>query len=128
MFCEKLSPDYAAIREFCDDGDIKATAKATFTWLNKEETYANGKAYFQTREKLNKLGNHFAILNSISMAKKLLPAKVQAKVVKSNKEKFEQKLSSLFRAVNADEFEGNAVECNALLNKFRSLGFTFKSE
>ena len=80
MFCEKLSPDYAAIREFCDDGDIKGTKKAAFLWLNKEETYANKKAYFHNDvKKPNKFGNHFATLNLISMAKKLLLANVQQK-------------------------------------------------
>ena len=128
MFCEKLSPDYAAIREFCDDGDIKGTAKAAFTWLNKEETYANKKLTFTTREKTKQAWQSLCNTEFSKYGKEIITGRRSAKVTKTGKEKFEQKLSSLFRAVNADDFEGNAVECNALLNKFRSLGFTFKSE
>lgn len=128
MFCEKLSPDYAAIREFCDDGDIKGTAKATFTWLNKEETYANNKLTFTAREKTKQAWQALCNTEFNKYGKEIITGKKSAQAVKSHKEKFEQKLSSLFRSINADEFEGNAVECNNLLNKFRALGFTFKSE
>ena len=128
MFCEKLSPDYAAIREFCDDGDIKGTAKATFTWLNKEETYANKKLTFTTREKTKQDWQSLCNTEFSKYGKEIITGRRSAKVTKTGKEKFEQKLSSLFRAVNADDFEGNAVECNNLLNRFRSLGFKFKSE
>ena len=128
MFCEKLSPDYAAIREFCDDGDIKGTAKATFTWLSKEETYANNKLTFVTKEKTKQAWQSLCNTEFNKYGKEIITGKKSAQVVKSHKEKIEQKLSSLFRSINADEFEGNAVECNALLNRFRSLGFTFKNE
>lgn len=105
MFCEKLSPDYAAIREFCDDGDIKGTAKATFTWLNKEETYANNKLTFTTREKTKQAWQSLCNTEFNKYGKEIITGKKSAQAVKSHKEKFEQKLSSLFRSINADEFE-----------------------
>lgn len=128
MFCEKLSPDYAAIREYCDNGDIKGTAKATFTWLNKSETYANSKLTFTEREITKQAWQSLCNTEFSKYGKEIITGKKSATVTKTGKEKFEAKLSSLFRSVNDEAFEGNAVECNNLLNRFRSLGFKFKSE
>ena len=128
MFCEKLSPDYAAIREYCDNGDIKGTAKATFTWLDKKETYANGKLTFTERDITKQAWQSLCNTEFSKYGKEIITGKKSATVTKTGKEKFEAKLSSVFRSVNDESFEGNAVECNALLNRFRSLGFKFKSE
>lgn len=129
IYCERLSPDYEAIRAVCDDGDMDSRkTKHKFLWLNKDETYANNKLTFTIRE-LTK-GGWQSLCNTEfgKYGKECITGRRSPKVVKTEKEKFEMKLSSLFRAVNADNFEGNAVECNNLLNKFRALGFTFKSE
>ena len=129
MYCERLSPDYEAIRAVCDDGEMDSRkTKHTFLWLNKEETYANNKLTFTERE-LTKSGWQSLCNTEFSKyGKECITGRRSAKVVKTDKEKFEMKLSSLFRSINADNFEGNAVECNNLLNRFRALGFTFKSE
>ena len=129
MFCEKLSPDYEAIRAVCDDGEIDSRkTKHTFLWLDKKATYAKNKLTFTERE-LSKGGWQSLCNTEFSKyGKECITGRRTPKVTKTGKEKFEQKLSSLFNAVNAENFEGNAVECNNLLNKFRALGFTFKSE
>lgn len=128
MFCEKLSPDYEAIREYCDNGDIKGTAKATFTWLDKKETYANGKLTFTERDITKQAWQSLCNTEFSKYGKEIITGKKSASAPKTGKEKFEAKLSSVFRSVNDEAFEGNAVECNGLLNRFRSLGFKFKSE
>lgn len=128
MFCEKLSPDYAAIREVCDNGDMKGTAKATFLWLDKKETYANGKLTFTARENTKQAWQSLCNTEFNKYGKEIITGKKTATPPKTGKAKMEAKLSSLFTQINADDFEGNAVECNALLNRFRSLGFKFKSE
>ena len=129
IYCERLSPEYAEIRAVCDNGDMDSRkTKHTFLWLNKEETYTNKKLTFTERE-LTKGGWQSLINTEFSKyGKECITGRRSPKTTKSEKAKFEAKLSSLFRAINADNFEGNAVECNSLLNKFRSLGFTFKSE
>ena len=129
MFCVRLSPDYEAIRAVCDDGEMDSRkTKHKFLWLDKKETYANNKITF-TEKELTK-GGWQSLCNTEfnKYGKECITGRRTPKVTKTDKEKFEMKLSSLFRAINADNFEGNAVECNALLNKFRALGFTFKSE
>tara|TARA_Y100001951_G_C11276515_1_gene262285 strand:+ start:809 stop:1459 length:651 start_codon:yes stop_codon:yes gene_type:complete len=129
IYCERLSPDYAAIRELCDNGEMDSRkTKHTFLWLDKKETYAKNKLTFTERE-LSK-GGWQSLCNTEfnKYGKECITGRRSPKVTKTGKEKFEAKLSSLFNAVNAENFEGNAVECNNLLNRFRALGFTFKSE
>ena len=129
IYCERLSPDYEAIRAVCDDGEIDSRkTKHKFLWLNKKETYKKNKLVF-TEKELTKGGWQSLCNTEFSKyCKECITGRRTPKVTKTDKEKFEMKLSSLFRAINADNFEGNAVECNNLLNRFRSLGFTFKSE
>lgn len=129
IYCERLSPEYTEIRAVCDNGDMDSRkTKHTFLWLNKDETYANNKLTFTERE-LTKGGWQSLINTEFSKyGKECITGRRSPKTTKSEKAKFEAKLSSLFRAINADNFEGNAVECNKLINSFRALGFTFKSE
>ena len=129
IYCERLSPDYDAIRALCDDGEMDSRkTKHTFVWLNKDDTYANNKLTFTERE-LSKGGWQSLINTEFSKyGKECITGRRSPKTTKTGKEKFEAKLSSLFRAINAEGFEGNAVECNKLINSFRAQGFTFKSE
>ena len=106
IYCERLSPDYEAIRAVCDDGEIDSRkTKHKFLWLDKKKTYANNKLTF-TEKELTK-GGWQSLCNTEfnKYGKECITGRRTPKVTKTDKEKFELKLSSLFRAINADNFD-----------------------